>query len=77
MLPTAGTSAWALWAGRLQSVYLTRPPTEKQKPQLILARRGQGKFRKRVLRIEHACHITGVNRPEHLIASHKLTDPHR
>jgi len=39
-------------------------------PQIILARRGQGKFRERVSRIEHACRITGVNRPEHLIASH-------
>ena len=37
---------------------------------MILARRGQGKFRERVSKIEHACRITGVNRPEHLIASH-------
>ncbi|MEX2149672.1 MAG: HNH endonuclease signature motif containing protein [Steroidobacteraceae bacterium] len=41
-----------------------------EKPQIILARRGQGKFRERVSCIEHACRITGVNRPEHLIASH-------
>ena len=27
-------------------------------------------FDERVSRIEHACRITGVNRPEHLIASH-------
>jgi hypothetical protein len=38
--------------------------------QIILARRGQGKFRERVSHIEHACRITGVNRPEYLIASH-------
>lgn len=44
------------------------PVTEKR--QLILARRSQGKFRERVSKIEHACRITGVNRPEHLIASH-------
>jgi hypothetical protein len=44
------------------------PVTERR--QIILARRGQGKFRERVSRIEHACRITGVNRPEHLIASH-------
>ena len=44
------------------------PVTEKR--QIILARRGQGKFRERVSRIEHACRMTGVNRPEHLIASH-------
>jgi putative restriction endonuclease len=44
------------------------PATEK--PQIILARRGQGKFRERVSRIEYACRITRVYRPEHLIASH-------
>lgn len=44
------------------------PVTEKR--QLILARRGQGKFRERVSMIERACRITHVNRPEHLIASH-------
>ena len=44
------------------------PVTEKR--QVILARRGQGKFRERVSMIERACRITQVNRPEHLIASH-------
>ena len=44
------------------------PVTEKH--QVILARRGQGKFRERVSMIERACRITQVNRPEHLIASH-------
>lgn len=41
-----------------------------EKKQVILARRGQGKFRERVSKIEHACRVTRVNRPEHLIASH-------
>ena len=36
---------------------------------MILARRGQGKFRERVSMIERACRITRVNRPEHLRAS--------
>jgi hypothetical protein len=44
------------------------PVTEKR--QVILARRGQGEFRKSVSKIERACRITQVNRPEHLIASH-------
>lgn len=44
--------------------------TVTEKRQVILARRGQGKFRERVARIEHACRVTRVNRPEHLIASH-------
>jgi len=46
----------------------TIPETEKQ--QLVLSRRGQGKFRDNVSRIETHCRVTGVNRPEHLIASH-------
>lgn len=37
---------------------------------VVLARRGQGLFKERVMRIEHACRITGVTRVEHLRASH-------
>ena len=44
------------------------PETERQA--IVLARRGQGLFKKRVMKIEHACRITGVNREEHLRASH-------
>ncbi len=42
--------------------------TEKQS--LIKARRGQGIFRQNVIRIEHFCRVTHVDKPEHLIASH-------
>lgn len=44
------------------------PSTEKEA--LILARRGQGLFRRRVAEIESRCRVTGVDRPEHLRASH-------
>lgn len=37
---------------------------------VILARRGQGIFKRNVQMIETKCRITGVSRPEHLIASH-------
>ena len=37
---------------------------------LIDARRGQGKFKEAVRRIEHECRITRVDNPTHLIASH-------
>lgn len=37
---------------------------------LVLARRGQGLFKDRVSKIEQACRITGVDRVEHLRASH-------
>jgi hypothetical protein len=43
---------------------------ETTREQLVLARRGQGRFRENVSRIETRCRVTGVNRPEHLIASH-------
>lgn len=46
----------------------TIPPTERQ--QLILARRGQGKFREGVQQVESLCRVTRVDRPEHLRASH-------
>lgn len=63
--------AIAEWEEHLRSTIEqspTIPETEKQ--QLVLSRRGQGKFRDNVSRIETHCRITGVNRPEHLIASH-------
>jgi hypothetical protein len=37
---------------------------------VVLARRGQGLFKQRVMRIERTCRITGVAREEHLRASH-------
>lgn len=44
------------------------PETEREA--VVLARRGQGVFKQRVMRIESACRITGVTREEHLRASH-------
>lgn len=43
-------------------------PSEKEA--LILARRGQGLFRRRVGEVETRCRVTGVDRPDHLRASH-------
>jgi hypothetical protein len=43
---------------------------ETEKQALVLARRGQGLFRNRVQTVESRCRITGVERPEHLRASH-------
>lgn len=44
------------------------PETERQA--IVLARRGQGLFKQRVMEIERACRITKVAREEHLRASH-------
>lgn len=46
----------------------TIPETERA--QLVLARRGQGLFRQRVQLLEQHCRVTGVDRLEHLRASH-------
>ncbi len=43
---------------------------ETEKEVLIKSRRGQGKFRSLLLIREPRCRVTGVNKPEHLIASH-------
>ena len=44
------------------------PSTEREA--LVMARRGQGKFRQHVAKIEERCRITKVDKPEHLRASH-------
>ncbi len=44
--------------------------TETEKKQVIISRRGQGEFRKRVSRIETCCRITHVQERAHLVASH-------
>jgi predicted restriction endonuclease len=44
--------------------------TETMRQAVVMARRGQGLFKERVMRIEHSCRITGVTRIEHLRASH-------
>jgi putative restriction endonuclease len=46
----------------------TIPTTEREA--LIIARRGQGLFKERVMLIERRCRITGVDNPIHLRASH-------
>lgn len=46
----------------------TLPETDREA--VVLARRGQGVFKQRVMRIERACRLTGVTREEHLRASH-------
>lgn len=43
---------------------------ETEKYALVLARRGQGKYRERLLTVERACRLTRVDKPNHLVASH-------
>jgi putative restriction endonuclease len=43
---------------------------ETEREALIVARRGQGLFKQRVMKVENRCRITGVTNPTHLRASH-------
>lgn len=43
---------------------------ETTRESVVLARRGQGKFKENVLKLEKACRVTRVDRIEHLRASH-------
>lgn len=44
--------------------------SDTEREQLTRARRGQGEFRRRVMNVEPACRVTGISRPNLLIASH-------
>lgn len=46
----------------------TVPETDRKA--IVLARRGQGLFKRRVMQIESACRLTRVDQEEHLRASH-------
>lgn len=60
-----------LWENHLHLEVETDPDLSSTEiSAIILARRGQGLFKKRVQRVESSCRITGVSRPEHLRASH-------
>lgn len=58
------------WEEHLLDQIRDQPIEETEKSALILARRGQGLFKQRVRRVETHCRITGVDRIEHLRASH-------
>ncbi|MGJ5819951.1 HNH endonuclease [Paludibaculum fermentans] len=59
------------WEHKLEQLVVADtsvPETEKEA--IIRARRGQGLFKQRVLRLETQCRITGVDKVDHLVASH-------
>lgn len=59
------------WEEHLRGEITSRTDiSETEKHQLILARRGQGQFRKNVQQLERRCRVTRVDQPEHLRASH-------
>jgi len=44
--------------------------TTTERAAVVMARRGQGLFKQRVMQFESSCRVTGVSRIEHLRASH-------
>jgi hypothetical protein len=60
-----------VWERRLEeNVEADSSVLETDREAIIRARRGQGLFKQRVMRIERRCRITGVNNLSHLLASH-------
>ncbi len=59
------------WEDRIEEEILSSSDiAETEKIVLVKARRGQGQFRESILGREKRCRITGVDGPEHLVASH-------
>ncbi len=71
-LPGGGTAIGLIqWEEHeLQQLRDDRTIAETDRQALVLARRGQGLFKQRVMRHERACRITGVTVEAHLRASH-------
>jgi len=60
-----------MWEGKLEQEIVSNPAIrETEREAIILARRGQGRFRQEVALVEKRCRITGVENPIHLVASH-------
>jgi hypothetical protein len=69
--PRTETADMEVWEHHIeQTIENTDALTETDRQSLIVARRGQGLFKERVMRIERSCRVTRVDRPEHLRASH-------
>ena len=72
-IPTPGHSRAEIdtWEDHLErKILVARDISETEQTQTVKARRGQGEYRANVLAIEKHCRVTGVDRAEHLIASH-------
>lgn len=60
-----------VWEHHIESkIESDRQLPETEREALIVARRGQGLFKQRVMQVESRCRITGVANPIHLRASH-------
>jgi putative restriction endonuclease len=69
--PQAANADLEVWEHHLESEVENNPQiADTEREALIVARRGQGLFKERVMLIEKRCRITRVSNPVHLRASH-------
>jgi len=67
----AETADLEMWEHHIESKIESDPQLpDTEREALIVARRGQGLFKQRVMQVENRCRITGVTNPIHLRASH-------
>lgn len=60
-----------VWESRLeQQIETDGSVKETDREAIVRARRGQGLFKQRVMRIETRCRVTSVDNPSYLVASH-------
>lgn len=67
-LPATGLIEWE--EHELEQLMVDDSLESTTRNAVVLARRGQGLFKQRVLQVEQKCRVTGVDRIEHLRASH-------
>jgi putative restriction endonuclease len=69
--PARETADLELWESHIEKTIQEETDlSETERESLIVARRGQGLFKQRVMLIESRCRITKVDNPAHLRASH-------
>jgi putative restriction endonuclease len=68
ILSAAGLVEWE--EHELQQVRESTGISKTEREAVVLARIGQGLFKKRVMQLERACRVTGVSQEVHLRASH-------
>jgi putative restriction endonuclease len=69
--PARETADLELWENHIErTIQEERDLSETERESLVIARRGQGLYKQRVMQIESRCRITKVDNPAHLRASH-------
>ncbi|MBB5063941.1 HNH endonuclease [Granulicella mallensis] len=69
--PARETADLEVWENHIEKTIQEEPDlSETERESLVIARRGQGLYKQRVMQIESKCRITKVDNPAHLRASH-------